>query len=1066
MVPSVYVYLEQLPLTANGKVDRRALPAPEVAEREELYLEPRTATEEIVAGIWSHVLRVERVGVGENFFELGGHSLLATQVMSRLRKSFGVELALRELFERPTIAGLAQRVDEALRSGVGVVAPPLEPVERGAALPLSFAQQRIWFLDQLQPHSGFYNIPSALRLRGVLDSEALERSLNEIVRRHEALRTIFPNRDGEPVQIILNDLQLRLSVLDLSTLADAEREARLRELVAVEAAQPFALDRAPLLRASLLQLAADEHVLLLTTHHIVSDGWSMGVLVQELTALYDAYSQGEKSPLPELSIQYADYAMWQRSWLQGDVLERQLRYWRDQLEDAPSVLELPTDRARPAMQSYRGAAQAVVLPAELSDSLKSLSRREGVTLFMTLLAAFDVLLHRYSGQPDFSVGTAIANRNRAEVEPLIGLFFNTLTLRADLSGDPSFSELLGRTREVSLGAYAHQDLPFEQLVEAIQPVRDLSRSPLFQVMFILQNAPLQATQLSGLSAELMDIDIRTAKLDLILTMSESERGLTASIEYNSDLFDPETITRVFNHYEAILECAVADPAQRVSAMQYISETELQQLLFEWNDLTLAEQPPPCLHEAFEFQAQRRPRAIAVSFENQQLTYRELNERANQLAHHLARLGVTAEVPVAICVERSAEMVIGLLGILKAGGAYLPLDPSYPSERLEFMIDDAQPLVLLTQSHLLSKLPERSSHVLCLDADWAAVANESTSNVAASVVAANTAYVIYTSGSTGQPKGVSVNHQSVVHLIQSLTPQFCFDESDAWTVFHSSSFDFSVWELWSPLVQGGKLVVVSSEAVRSPELLYQVLLEENVTVLNQTPSAMRQLLPVIEEEGHELNLRLIICGGEALPQDLAEEILKLNIPLWNFYGPTEATVWTTINKVESGISRSGVIDVGRPIPQMQVYVLDGNARPVPVGVAGELYIGGEGLARGYWRRAELTAERFVPDGVSGQWGERLYRTGDLVRWRREGELEYLGRLDQQVKVRGYRIELGEIEAALGELNELAAAVVAVQTSGGAARLVAYLVARGDERLAVSALREQLQQRLPEYLVPSV
>jgi amino acid adenylation domain-containing protein len=950
----------------------------------------------------------------------------------------------------------------------------LEEAGEPDSFPLSFAQQRLWFIDRLEPNSFLYNICTSVRLEGRLDVPALFESFGEIVRRHEALRTTFRFVDRNPVQVIAESVTITPVVVNLEHLTAAEQEPEVRRLLTEEARQPFDLSQGPLLRVKLLKLSSEEHVLLLTMHHIISDGWSLGVLVREMAALYGAYAQGRAAELPELPIQYADFVLWQRETLQGQTLEDHLRYWREQLAGAPAVLKLPTDRPRPAVNSYRGAKQSFALPADLSVALKNFSEREEATLYMTLLAAFQTLLHRYAGQEEIVVGTPIANRNRAETEALIGFFVNTLVLRTDLSGDPSFRELLGRVREMALGAYAHQDLPFEKLVEELQPERSLSHTPLFQVVFVLQNAPMGSLELPGLKLKPLGGDNGTAKFDLTLYVEETQGGLVGGMEYNTDLFDDATIQRMLGHYENLLRGIVARPEQRISELPLLTDEEHQQLM-RWNPTDVTYPVEGTLHELFEAQAARTPDAVALTFGDQQVTYGELNCQANQLAHHLRSLGVSAESRVGILLARSPRMLVSLLAVLKAGGAYLPLDPEYPQERLAFMLEDAEVKVLLAESDLLARLPERQLHTLCLDTEWESIASESVDNPSPLALPENLAYVIYTSGSTGKPKGVTVTHGNVLRLFSATDQWFNFGASDVWTLFHSYAFDFSVWELWGALLYGGRLVIVPYMVSRSPEAFYRLLVDERVTVLNQTPSAFRQLIQAEERAGGDpraMALRTVIFGGEALElQSLRpwfERHGDARPRLVNMYGITETTVHVTYRPLSMADVEGGAGSViGVPIPDLQTYVLDAHMRPVPVGVAGELYVGGGGVARGYLGRPALTATRFVPHPFCDCAGARLYRTGDLARYTSNGDLEYLGRIDHQVKIRGFRIELGEIEAVLSSHPAVREAIVLARDDArGEKRLVAYLVVDPASSPAVSELRAFIKERLPDYMVPSV
>jgi len=942
-------------------------------------------------------------------------------------------------------------------------------VKEAFVLPTSFAQQRLWLVEQLDPGSPLYNMPQTIRLHGLLNLEALRQTLETVVARHETLRTTFATVDGSPVQVVTPKLPVTLPVVDLSDLPDARREATAQQLATEEAQRPFDLARGPLMRVTLLRLGDEEHMLLLNMHHIVSDDWSVGVLMRELTALYGAFSVGKPSPLPELPIQYADFAQWQRTWMQGNVLEQQLAYWKRQLVGAPYMLNLPTDHPRPAKQTFQGASLSVMLPPNLSDGLKALSHGEGATLFMTLLAAFQVLLSRYTNQDDVVVGSPIANRTRVETEGLIGPFFNNLILRTDLSGDPTFRELLERVRETTLGAYAHQDLPFEKLVEELQPERSLSHTPLFQVMFTLLNAPTSALELPGLILCPVEVSTGTSKYDLVLDMIEEKEGLQGRLYYSTDLFDATTVGRMMGHFETLLQGILAYPDQRISTLPLLTEAELKQVLSEWNDTQIDFGGDVTLHYIFERQVERDPDAVAVRFEDQQVTYGELNGRANQLAHHLQALDVGPDVLVGLCVERSIEMMVGILGILKAGGAYVPLDPEYPQERLAFMLDDSRVPVLLTQQRLVEKLPETVAHIISLDADWVRIAQENAENPVSGARAENLAYVIYTSGSTGRPKGVQVCHRSVVRLLEATRPLFGFDESDVWTVVHSYAFDFSVWEIWGCLLHGSRLVIVPLWKTQSPAAFYALLRAERVTVLNQTPSAIRQLIQAKEEAGDQakdLSLRLIACGGEAFPPELAAPLLGLGVPAWNFYGPTEATVWAAINQITSPESKGQSIPIGRPFANVQIYLLNQNLQPVPIGVPGELYIGGDGLARGYLNRPELTAERFIPHPFSSAGEARLYKTGDLARYLPDGKIEFLGRIDHQVKIRGFRIELGEIEAVLAGHPAVRESVVLVREDvPGEKRLVAYLVPQVEPAPTAGELRSFLKKKLPEYMVPA-
>ena len=902
------------------------------------------------------------------------------------------------------------------------------------AFPTSFAQQRLWFLDQFEPGNPFYNLPAAVLLKGRLNVVVLELSFKEIVRRHEALRTTFATVDGQPVQVVGQKFNFGLQVLDLQQLAETEREEKVKQLATEEASKPFDLTKGPLLRASLLQLDAEEYVLLLTLHHIIFDGWSIGVFLQELAALYEAFLIGKPSPLPELSIQYADFAIWQREWLAGDRLQTQLNYWKKQLSGAPPLLELPADRPRPPAQTYRGAKESFLIPRTLTAALKKLSRQENVTLFMTLLAAFKTLLYRYTGQADIPVGSPIANRNRAEIQGLIGFFVNTLVLRTDLSGDLTFRQLLARIREVSLEAYAHQDLPFEKLVEELQPERKLSYNPLFQVAFVLQTAPVAAESIAGLNLALLDFENQTAKVDLTLYLEENQEEISGQFEYSTDLFDAVTIRRMAGHFLTLLEGIAANPERRIEELPLLGEKERHQLLVEWND-TRADYPSDlCIHQLFEAQVDRTPDAIAVVLEDQKLTYRELNKRANQLAHYLQKLGVKPEVLVGICVERSLDTIVGILGILKAGGAYVPLDPAYPRERLAFTLEDAQISVLLTQARLVESLPKHQGPIVCLDTDWEIIERQSEESPGCSFTPENLAYVIYTSGSTGKPKGVLVAHSGLSNLATAQIRIFNVQPNSRVLQFASVSFDASISEVVMALLAGATLVMGTRDSLLPGPSLIQLLRDFAIATVTLPPSALA-VLPANELPA----LRTIIVAGEACSRDLIAK-WSSGRRFFNAYGPTESTVCATIAECTDSKEPASI---GRPIANTQVYILDAQKQLVPIGVPGELYIGGAGLARGYLNGPELTAVSFIPNPFSNGSGSRLYKTGDRARYLPDGNIEYLGRIDSQVKIRGYRIELGEIEETLRQHPAVQdAAAIARDDTSGNKRLVTYVVQNAD------------------------
>ncbi|HEX2076721.1 MAG TPA: amino acid adenylation domain-containing protein [Longimicrobium sp.] len=1051
MVPGAFVVLEALPLSPTGKVDRRALPAPEWSGTE-TYVAPRTPAEEILAGIWGEVLGLERVGATEDFFALGGHSLLATRVVSRIRQAFGVELPLRALFEAPTVAGLAGRIEQAGREAAAAQAPPLVPVPReGTALPLSFAQQRLWFIDQLQPGRSTYNMPFPLRIRGGLDLAALERVLTEIVRRHETLRTVFTTVDGEPVQVVHAAAPVAIPVLDLSMLSREMRESELARLSDEEARHPFDLAAGPLLRALVVRLGNDDAAVLFTMHHIVSDGWSMGIFVREVSALYGAYSRGETIRLPELPVQYADYAAWQRAWLVGETLDAEIGWWKEQLGGAPTLLELPTDHPRPAVASDAGATRGFAVPAETAAALRALSRREGATLFVTLLSAWQLLLSRYAGQEDVVVGTPIAGRNRLETEGLIGFFVNTLVLRAELGGEPTFGELLGQVRERTLGAYAHQDVPFEKLVEELGVERSLAHTPLFQVMFSLQNNAQEELQLGEAGLEGLGTESASVKFDLMLSLSETAEEIQGALSYRVELWEGATMERLLEHYGTLLAAMAASPERKVTEIGLLGAAERAQVLEGWNATTV-EVRPALVHELFAEQAARTPEAVAVSWRGEPMTYAELDRWSSRLAHVLRGRGVGPESPVGVSLARTPELLVALLGVLKAGGAYVPLDPAYPRERLGYMLGDAGIRLVLTHSSLADRLPEGGAELLCLDRIREEVERQPAQVPGSGVLPENLSHVIFTSGSTGRPKGVMIRHGSTVVLLHWLRENVTDQERSAVLFSTSINFDVSVAEIFGTLCWGGKLVLVENA-------LELATVQEPVVYASMVPSAAAEL---VRMGGIPASVKTLDLGGEALPNPLAQALYSAGVEkVGNLYGPTEDTTYSTYSLVARGVEK---VLVGRPLTNTQAYVLDARLQPVPVGVIGELYLAGDGLSRGYAGRPELTAERYVPNPF-GAAGTRMYRVMDRVRWTVAGELEYFGRTDFQVKVRGFRIELGEIEAALGSHPWVQEAVAVVREDvPGDRRIVGYVVPEG-EGLSAAELRVGLKEHLPEYMVPA-
>ncbi len=1088
MVPAAFVLLPSLPRLPNGKLDRRGLPEPERAPagRKGAVAVPRTPVEELIAGLWAELLGMDGIGVDDNFFELGGHSLMATQLTSRIRELFRVELKVRVVFEAPTMAGLAERIAAAQRDERETPeAPSIQPVPREGSLPLSFAQQRLWVLDQIAPGSAAYNLPVAVRLEGLLNAAALAASLAEIVRRHEALRTVFAAAGGEPVQVVRPADAFFLPAVDLSGLGErAEEEAR--SLALADAHRPFDLEQGPLFRPTLLHLAPQTHVALATMHHTVSDGWSRGVLIQELTSLYAAFGRGEAPSLPALPVQYGDYAVWQRRWLSGDVLAAEIDYWRRHLAGMPARLELPTDHPRPALRTDAGSTRSLVLGAELTASLHGLARGEGATLFMVLLAGFQTLLSRYAGQEDLAVGTPIAGRNRMEIEHLIGFFVNTLVLRAQIPGSSSLRDLLRRTRAETLEAYAHQDVPFEKLVEELAPERSLSYSPLFQVLFSLQNAPVRALELPGLSLTPLRLEGATAKFDLTFILGETAQGLAGALEYSTDLFEGPTVDRLLAHFRSLLTAMTADPGARLAELPLLSPAERHQIVTDWNDTRAPFAAGACLHDLFEAQVAQAPGATAAVCAELVLTYAQLNGRANQLAHHLVSCGARRGSLVAIYLERSPEMLVAVLGVLKAGAAYVPLDSAWPESRIAWILSTLGIRQILTQGSRLAAVQSFCSEteladVVCLDEvateqvkglriqDRSHLDRLSTENPDRRADADDLAYVIFTSGTTGTPKGVMVCHRPVINLIEWVNRSFAAGPSDRLLFLTSLCFDLSVYDIFGILAAGGSVRVATGAEVRDPRQLLDILLREPITFWDSAPAALQQLVPFLpaRPEPGSGDLRLVFLSGDWAPVTLPDRIRQAfpKARLISLGGATEATVWSNFHPI--AVVEPGWVSIpyGRPIQNARYHILDSELAPAPVGVPGDLYIGGDCLFSGYAQEPRLTSGKLIPDPF-GETGARLYRTGDRARYWPDGTMEFLGRLDHQVKIRGFRIELGEIEATLAQHPAVSAvAVLAREDRPGDKRLVAYVVARPDQPLGAGDLRAFLQEVLPAYMVPA-
>lgn len=1082
--------------TSSGKIQRRAMKAlfledkleaiassiletadfvedEKFLRREELLAQPAELRQSLLESyLQERVARVLKISaslinIQQPVSSLGLDSLKVFELKNRLEVDLEVAVSVTDLFADLNLGQLATQILEQLTTTEAISSSQLTLIPKDTnEYSLSFAQQRLWFINHLAAQSPAYNIPVEVRVLGKLNITALEKSLNEIIHRHWVLRTSFVSVKEEPVQVINSEQQFTLEIEDLRELSGEEKIAQAQQKAIEEAAQPFDLSQPSLLRAKLLQLAEEEYKLLLSLHHIVADGWSIGILIREITTLYEAFSQGKSSPLPELPIQYVDYSSWQRQWLKEERINSLLAYWKQQLSGKLLVLDLPCDRPRTPITSFRGDRTSLILSKSLTTALKKLSQQEGATLFMTLLAAFKTLLYRYTGQTDILIGSPIANRNRAEIDPLIGFFVNLLVLRSDLSGEPSFKELLAKVRKVALDAYVHQDLPFEKLVEELQPERDLSYNPLIQVMFSFQNFPMPKTEGNNLSLQVVEGYNKTAKFDLTLFVEEREQELVATFEYNADLFNADTIERMLGHFSTLLEGVVANPDGSLEKLPLLTEAERHQLIFEWNQTKTNYPQNQCIHELFEAQVEKTPNAIALVFENQQLTYRELNNRANSLAHYLQKLGVRSEVLVGICVERSLEMVIGILGILKAGGAYVPIDPTYPKERLAFMLEDAAVPVLLTQARLVKELPQHQARVVCLDTDWKTIdAQMSQENPTSGVTGENLVYTIYTSGSTGKPKGAMNTHLGLCNRLLWMQDAYQLTATDSVLQKTPFSFDVSVWEFFWPLIVGARLVLAKPGGHFDSSYLVRLIAKEKISTLHFVPSMLQVFLE--EPELKLCNcLKRVICSGEALPFELQEKFFaRLDAELYNLYGPTEASIDVTFWRCTRDSKRQ-IVPIGYPIANTQIYILDRQQKPVPIGVPGELHIGGVGLGRGYLNRPDLTNQKFIPHPFSNVPGARLYKTGDLARYQPDGSIEFLGRIDHQVKIRGFRIELGEIETVLAKYpGVLEVVVLAREDEPGNKRLVAYVVSAQGAFLDISNLRDYLKKQLPEYMVPS-
>ncbi len=1064
MVPAVIIPLAALPLTNNGKLDRRRLlqdaaAALAASSQREITL-AATPTERAVAGIWSELLGPDRVGVDVNFFDLGGHSVLAIQVITRIREQLGVDVPLRVFFEEPTVRALAARVD-GMRSATAEPQPigeTIARVERGRPLEVSFTQERLWFLQQLEPASTAYTIPAALRLKGLLQPALLEAAWNRLVERHESLRTRFAMDGDRVVQLIDEPTPMSISVVDIRHEPEGERGRRLETLLQAEVRRPFDLAAGPLLRPLLVRVGEREHVLLLAMHHVVGDQWSLGIIVRELATCYNALAKGRDATLPALTLQYADFAAWQRGVMQGSRWTALADYWRRRLETAPP-LSLPTDHPRPATLGTSGAVVRRDLDAALLDTLRERAAGEGATLFMVLLAGFVTVLRRYTGQEDILVGSPVAGRHHAALERVVGAFINTLPLRVDATGDPTLRELVARVRQTTVEAFEHEDAPFDKLVAELRPSRDMSHAPIVQVLFNLLNAPVQEFAWNNLEWTPFDVDRGAAQLDISLSV-DADLTRTVYAEFNTELFEASSVARMVDHWVRVLEQYATHPERRLSGVELLSSEEVIRQVAAWSDTIRPLPEFETMVDWFRGQARRQPSSVAVIATDGNATFGELDEKSDRLAAYLVSRGIGTGALVGVCLERSAWLPIVLLGVLKSGAAYVPLDPTFPEQRLAQMVEDSGLRLVLTQEGIADQFLDEGAETLSVDSQWEAISARDGRFEAPRVSRADRAYVIYTSGSTGRPKGVEVSHGSVLNLLASMQREPGLSADDVLLAVTTLSFDIAVLELYLPLVTGARVVIASRDEVADAHQLSTRMEQTGATVMQATPATWRMLI----DAGWRGDGRLkALCGGEALTSELAAQLLTRTGSLWNMYGPTETTVWSTCERV----TRSDAITIGRPIDNTRVYVVDGTGRLAPVGVPGELLIGGEGVAIGYLNRPELTAERFVPDSLTGQPGLRLYRTGDLARWRSDGRLECLGRLDHQVKVRGFRIELGEVESVLERHEAVRQAVASVHDDPSAGRrLVAYVSFHLGAEATASELRRFARQYLPEYMVPSL
>ena len=1062
MVPSLIITMDSFPLTPNGKVDRKALPAPENIELQQPIVLPRTATEELIANIWADVLKLDKVGIHQNFFEIGGHSLLATQVISRLKESFKFEIPLKTLFDYPTVQLLAAEIEK-LELGESGELPELKKVNRSEKIPLSFSQRRLWFLNELKPDDPSYNITNAFIIKGVLDVTLLQQSVNKMIERHEILRTVFDEELGKPYQKILDGSGIDIPLIDLSMLPRKEKIDKAKNLAKNEAQKPFNLKKGPLIRLVIIKIEEDEYVTIFSLHHIIADGWSIPILIKETVGIYEALKKGADIDLPALEIQYADYAAWQKEFMEGDLYKKELEYWKNELKGIPPVLDLPTDKPRPSIQTFNGAKYKFSLPLELINELKGLSRTQNLTLFMTMLAVFQTLLHKYSAQKDVVVGTPIAGRTNAKLENLIGFFVNNLVIRTQFDKNLTFKDLLKKVRETTLGAFTNQDMPFDKLVEELQPVRDLSHTPIFQVMFVFQNIPVNNINIPEFELKPFEFASGTTTYDLSLTLNENQDGMSCIFEYNTDLYYESTIERLANYYKYLLQLLVKDLKKKIGNVQLISDSEKEKYLVALNNTVAVYPDKATVHGIFEKLTEDNPSNVALYYAAtpddapQTLTYAELNKRANKLANYLIDKGIKKEDRVAIFLDRSFEMIESVLGILKAGGAFMPVDFNYPQERIDYMLEDAEVSFIVTDSALAEKIKDKSKIIL-IDKKNELFAGVNDENPTGNILSDNLAYVIYTSGSTGKPKGTMLAHRGLTNLANVHKKNFDIEPDSIVLQFSSSSFDASVWETVMALLNGASLFLTSKETVSSGDEMAKLIRKNGITTITLPPSVLA-VMPKIDMPG----LKTIITAGEAVWNELVE-FWGTGRKFFNAYGPTETTVCASMYLCEKEYPKGPPI--GKPIDNFKVYVVDENLNPVPVGVPGELLVGGVGLARGYLGKPALTAEKFIPDFFNEIPGQRLYRTGDLVRLLDDGNIEFLGRIDTQAKVRGFRIELGEIEAQIKNLEQvLDTTVIVREDHPGDKRIVAYVVLKDEQKLDINNFRTMLANVLPDYMIPS-